>query len=304
MEYLMKHTFYIKCPFLLSIIFIILIIFTNNCYSNQEMKTYKDSHFYFSVLIPANWNIEQTKDDSSLLRIKSFSPDKMSLFSIYSIHSKDGDIELNKLGNIEKKLFNNLGHLVKENKQDKKIEKIYQSNQILNNFVFRTESCFGYILMYKTLSNDVTIFKEIENSFNSNVPFLQKVKGRIRLILSGLGGWIIGVIGILLLYPLGKTGQLVTRGFELKSALDELKLKAEKNGNTVNEKWYKIRKKAKLWIILPILGWSTIYIVLFIILPFKTFLLTLIGLIPPLLGLMGIFFVPSDDPADWTPDFE
>lgn len=81
-------------------------------------------------------------------------------------------------------------------------------------------------------------------------------------LLQQIGGWILGLIFIALvcaiLGVLGYTGVLVRRGTKY-----------------------------------PIFIWLGIYLVLFLILPFTQFLLSLLALIVPVLGYFGIFFTPD-----------
>lgn len=123
--------------------------------------------------------------------------------------------------------------------------------------------------------------------------------------LKGIGGWIGGIIAMLLfigvLYLLGKTGQLVRKGVETKKALNKAKLDAAQKRLVVTSKWHEYNRKATLWITGPILGWIGVYVVLFLVLPLGTFLVSLLGLIPPVLGYFGIFFVPSGDLDDYLP---
>ena len=123
--------------------------------------------------------------------------------------------------------------------------------------------------------------------------------------LRGIGGWIGGIIASLLLigvlYLLGKTGQLMRKGVEIKKALKKAKFEGAQKELVPNPKWHEFNRKATRWIIGPILGWAAVYTVLFLMLPSGVFLLSLLALILPVLGYFGIFFVPSEDLDDYLP---
>lgn len=113
---------------------------------------------------------------------------------------------------------------------------------------------------------------------------------------------VISLLFIGVLYLLGKTGQFVRRGVELKKVLKEAKRHAAVNGLQLKEDlWNENDRKATLFILVPILGWSATYTYLFFILPLNElkWLLELLGV--PMLGYFGIFFAPSEDGYDYIP---
>lgn len=119
-------------------------------------------------------------------------------------------------------------------------------------------------------------------------------------------GWLVGLVISLLfigvLYLLGKTGQIVRRGVEIKKMLRKAKLDAATNGLQIDGGRYrKYDRKATFFISVPVLGWSTTCTYLAVILPVKVLTWLLVFLIVPLLGYFGIFFVPSDDGSDYVP---
>ncbi|MFA6971436.1 MAG: hypothetical protein WC208_08560 [Gallionella sp.] len=114
-------------------------------------------------------------------------------------------------------------------------------------------------------------------------------------------GLVISLLCIGVLYLLGKTGQFVRRGIELKKVLKNAKIEATTNGFQLNDLWFKYDRKATLFVLVPLLGWGGTYTYLAFILPLKSLLWSLIVLGVPLLGYFGIFFVPSDDGSDYIP---
>lgn len=157
------------------------------CYSNQSMKVIEDHFLYFTVQLPSDWQTEQSLNDSSLLRLKCISPDKNSLFSIYSIRVKGGDVDLDKLSSIDSKLFNNLGNLVFEKKHDSwfkenKVEKTYNNaDKIYTKIIFKTDQFIGYILVLRSVTNDLSILDKIEKTFEADVPNWEAIKNRINV---------------------------------------------------------------------------------------------------------------------------
>jgi len=121
--------------------------------------------------------------------------------------------------------------------------------------------------------------------------------------LKAAAGWILGVAGLLLvigiLYLLGKTGALIRKGMETKKFLQEAKIKASSQGLLLTEKWHVYNRKAKVWIIIPIISWVCFYVFVYKIFQTKIFLLSFLLLIVPILGFFGIFFVPSEEADDY-----
>lgn len=108
--------------------------------------------------------------------------------------------------------------------------------------------------------------------------------------------WGIGIIVFFgILYLIGKTGQTVRRGIILNKELIKAQVEATQKGLVVNEKWFLLKRKSKLLIMMPLLGLSIVYIVLFVTFPSNYFFASLFGLIPFGLGFFGILIVPGID---------
>lgn len=158
-----------------------IILFPLFIYGQEKLSSFKDDSCYFSVEIPDSWYLEQAVDNTSYLRLKIVSPDKKSMFSIYCLKTKGGDVDLKKLSQIDTKLFKNLGTLISNSSKgwfSKKIEKTYRNGDLYTNLIFRSSAFVGYILVYRSLSKDRTHFLEIERHFKTNVPFLKAAKNR------------------------------------------------------------------------------------------------------------------------------
>lgn len=217
------------------------LIYSNLCYSDQKSQKFIDDFFYFSVQLPHAWNTEQIKNDSSFLRLKSLSPEGKYLFAVYSFRIKEGDVSLEKLAEYDRAFFANLGKFI-ANKPDKhssfwvktkyrlskikkwivdgvknifgkkKIEKIYNNENIWTKLIFRTDACYGYILMCKCFSNDFSNFIKIEKTFDTNVSFLTAIKNR----LPGFYQYMAILLIFASFYPIGLTGKLVREGLIYK----------------------------------------------------------------------------------------
>ena len=103
-----------------------------------------------------------------------------------------------------------------------------------------------------------------------------------------------------LLYALGRTGAMVKAGINTKSALNKARLNAKRQGATVTPRWHSVNRKAILYIISPLLGWTLVYFVFFWLLskiniPRGIYILVLLPLIPVILGGLGLVFKPIEE---------
>jgi len=166
----------------------------------------------------------------------------------------------------------------------KRIEKMYKLENQTTNLVFQAESNFAYILVWRGFSKDLSIFKEAVRTFQINVPFSEKIKGK------GIGTWIIVIIGIGILYLFGKGGLFIRKGVETKKALRKVRNEAYQKGWKITKKWHEFKIKSTVWIAGPVLVCILFYVFIFIILPLKLFLFCLVGVIAMMLGYFGIVF--------------
>jgi len=100
-----------------------------------------------------------------------------------------------------------------------------------------------------------------------------------------------------LFYILGSTGAQVNIGINTKSVLNKARLNAKRQGAEVTPSWHRANRKATLYIVSPVLGWTIIYLLLFRLLsninaPTGIYVLVLLPLIPVLLGSLGLVFKP------------
>lgn len=106
-----------------------------------------------------------------------------------------------------------------------------------------------------------------------------------------------------IIYALGNTGAKVWEGIHIKIALRKARLNAKKQQLTITPEWYKMNRKASFYIVAPILGWATIYVLIFWLLskfnpPIGIYILALLPLVPVIIGSMGLIFVPIVDEED------
>lgn len=269
-----------------------------------ETNLFKNEKLYFSLQLPAVWKTTEVSDTSSYLKLFSSSPDERESISVFVIESKES-ISLLKLADADTKLFDNLGQLVNtKTKNDylvslKQIEKSYKSKDRNTKLLFQVDDNLGYILKWQSLGTNDETYNSVKSTFEVNVPFTKTIFGWF----TGIGTWIISIIGIILgigaLYLIGKTGQEVRRGFEIKKALNKAKADASKKGYMVTDKWHSLNKKSTYSIVLPILGWCIFYFILFISISTTNFLISLLALVPVILGYFGILFGASEDFDDY-----
>lgn len=105
-----------------------------------------------------------------------------------------------------------------------------------------------------------------------------------------------------MLFGLGYSGLVLRRGSELKKVLITIREDAEKQGKQVNDLWQTNLQKANRRTRYPLLFWGLVYSVLFYKLPAKEFIVSLAGLILPILGYFGFLVGPSFDASDLNLD--
>ena len=139
------------------------------------------------------------------------------------------------------------------------------------------------------------VVKELVAMFTNGVSQFSGILPQV--IVVGIGCLILSGI----LYLLGLSGKKIREGVEIKKALKKVEIEAKNTRATLTPKYYEYRGKANRKIMIPVLIWLIIYAILFFYLPLNLFLLSLLALIIPFLGFLGIFisFTPSDDPNDY-----
>lgn len=122
-------------------------------------------------------------------------------------------------------------------------------------------------------------------------------------ILTEVCCWVLGLIGSLLvvsiLYLLGRTGAILRSGVEAARVLGEVKRSRAEKDFALPDKWFSFHTAAMYCIFTPPLLWLGFYIAAFFILPARLFLLSLLVLILPFLGVLGVFTVSGSDVEDY-----
>ena len=163
----------------------------------NSKRIFKDDEFYFSVQIPNIWETNIETDPNSNLRLSSRSPDVQQAIYIYAIKVKS-KVDLGKLAELDKNMFQNLGSLIHTNKVRKylillkRIEKTYKADNLQTKLAFQADGNVGYILMFRSLDENYSIFNEIVSKFHTYVPFSEKIKG--------IGGWVKHTIILILFF--------------------------------------------------------------------------------------------------------
>ncbi len=115
--------------------------------------------------------------------------------------------------------------------------------------------------------------------------------------------WICGLIGSLLvistLYLLGRTGAILRSGVEAVRILRKVRRSGAEKGFALPDKWFSFHTIAMYCIFAPPLLWIGFYIAAFFIMPVKLFLLSLLFLSLPVLGVLGVFTASSANVEDY-----
>ena len=308
----MKNIHYSKILLWICLLFFEMFA-TINAYSqdskSKNIQLYTDESFHFSVQIPDGWQTTKNLDDTSFLRILCRSNDSRQALYIYAFKTGD-EIDLEKFAEMDTSLFRDLGNRIDSKRIWKflffyltGVERSYQNEKITTKIQFKSEVNFAYLIMWKGYDADFSQFTRFCESFETHVPFFSKLSMWILGSLKGIGGWIIGIIGLILFlgiaYLIGQVGVYIRTQIEIKKQLGKVKKQAIKDGQMVNEKWHKVNKKTSLMILLSPAIIVTIYFIIFSLSSTTVFLVSLAGLVPAILGFFGIFFSPSDDIEDY-----
>lgn len=271
-------------------------------------EVYESSKFHFTLKIPSEWNYEESGNDSSNIKLTIQNKiDSTQIIFVYAYKTK-GEIDLEKLADSDTMLFGNLGNL-KENKTHFKllifflsnITKTYETEKMQTKLLFKSQANFGYVVIWRGLNKDSTKFIEVSESLETKVPFGESTSIWIVSTFKDIGGWILGIIGLiiflLIAYGLGQIGLLVRKNIRIVKHINSL-IANRANKNEI-ETLAKVRMKCKLK---NILVFSLLVIFYYFIFSFTTatlFLLSLLILVPVIMGYFGYFFTPSEDADDY-----
>ena len=280
-------------------------------HSENDFTTYHDSSYHFKINIPKNWDSSKTESDTTFFRLHFNSTDNKQAISIYAFKA-NSRIELSALASNSDKLFTGLGQIISENdkvikyfRKQNKIVKTYYNGSLYTKLFYKKNYNIGYIIYYQSVNNNFKDYELITKSFISDVPLKDKLATWKKGIFKGIVEWIVGIvlslIGIFILYHIGKFGQLFRKGVKLKIELIRIKKDIIKKGKIVDKNWIVYNKKSNLWIILPLTSLLIFYTSFFLLVSLKIFLISLIGVVIFTLGYLNIFFVPSSDMEDYLP---
>jgi hypothetical protein len=291
-----------------SMFMLLFMSINDTSYANEtEFKTHIDKEYFFKIDIPTNWNNLFAEKDYSFLRLSSVNPSNEQAFFLYAIKA-DTKIDLKLLAGRSDELFSGLGQYFPENKKiinyiskPQKYIRTYKNDKYTTKLYIKSDYNFGYILMYKSSNNNFQYFDEITKSFTSDISYWYKLKTWFKG--GGIFKWIIGIIISLLviglLYLIGKSGQTLSKGIEMKKELKKIKKTAIQNGNTINEKWKLYNKKSNQSIFIPLICVILFYSLMFFFSSIKIFAVSLIGFVVFMLGFFNVFFVPSSNANDY-----
>lgn len=259
--------------FLILLFFLMIFVSIEIFAQSNNSQSYKDDKYHFTIQKPYDWQTIKTPDNNTSLRLAFQSPDSRQIMNIYAFKIEK-KIDLEKFAKSDTLLFSNLGKCVDVVYNWKfkffyltSIEKTYQINNVKTKLLFKSQSNFGYVIMWKGYDNDFSQFTKICESFKTQVPLIKK-------LLNWSSGWFVGLIGLIVFlgvaFLLGLTGVY-------------------------------IRKKIKTTfkIIMTVLVISIIYLCVYIFVSRVVFFYFLFALVPMILGYFGIFFTLSDDPTDY-----
>lgn len=146
--------------------------------------TFTDTRFYFTLQLPEDWFVEAAPESSTSLRLAARRPDGREIVLVYVFHA-GGEVDLDKLSDLDEKLFSNLGERVSSKKTRKyfilsrSIERVYRSDRLTTRLSFRTDRTFGYVLAWRGEEENSQRVNEIIGSFHSSVPWKVAVKDKI-----------------------------------------------------------------------------------------------------------------------------
>lgn len=267
-------------------------------------ETISDPRFFFSVSLPRGWTSSTSKDASSFFRASGRAPSGEASVEIFAIDAK-GVVDVRKFADAQ--TFKNLGALEKTEVirehfggpllVEKRFAANSQGDKALARFIAYGE--YGYILLALDRADTFADGRSVFSTFETHIPVAAQMTG----IVDYFEGIALFLVVMGAIYLLGKSGQLIRRGVELRRHLKGVERQASEKHVKLNEillgQYY---RKANVLVAVPLLGWIVTYGSLAWVLPTALFLPSLAGLLVPFLGYFGIFFVPSDDGLDYIPN--
>lgn len=275
--------------------------------SNTNTVQVTDSAYFFSASIPADWRVTRPKDPTSFLRVSAKSSTGDFSVSFYAFR-RPGVIELEKFARMDSQFFKNLGPMTDTRNireylfWTRAIEKTYGKNTrgLYTLARFESHGSYAYALVAAGSSPDFSAAKNVFKTFHVDIP--ESAQLAPEYSLEWAKGVVISLLGIAVLYLLGKSGQLVRRGVELKKALKSAQRDATQKGLQINDNVFRRYHRKATWLICaPLLGWSAAYSILMVASPLKIMWPSFFFLLFPLFGYFGFVVVPSDDAADYAP---
>lgn len=279
---------------------LMVFIISNLLCMNVFALQYKSDGYYLNLIIPDDWKMVKAKKTPTTIFVSFRSKDKKRFLSIFQIKG-NSKVDLDKLSDIDKKLFNNLGELESDKSfysekvrtylilPTNRIEKVYKYGDNKSKLVFKSLLNFGYVIAYQGKVTDFSEFDAIIKDINIDIPLEERKHSAV----TGGKIWIINtfnyLILIAILYVFGRLGALLRNNIEGKNLLNKIRTEFSKQGKDVNEKWHNHKKKATMWISLSILGCILIYISFYILLKYdlittNQFLLSLLGIVAFAIG--------------------
>jgi hypothetical protein len=258
----------------------------------------KDDQVFFQVTVPSGWTASRPTDpdEAKDLRYKVLSLDKTQALYVYVFQSDDG-IDLDKLADIDSKLGWDLGKRTREESPDSSTKRrTYDrgTKGLYATALFHTEASFGYLVLALSTSSDLKFAEAVFASMAVKIPLTERL---------WQSRWsVLGIVGSVALWPLGRAGSSIRRGMEAKKALQAIQRQASQEGKVLNEKFHAAARKATASILWPVVGLAAAFVAAFAFLPIKLAFASLLLLIAPALGYNGILLGPSTDLEDYVPD--
>ncbi|MCF8009138.1 MAG: hypothetical protein K9K32_05180 [Halanaerobiales bacterium] len=289
-------------------LFIFIIIFSITIFAQdgQYIKI-NDQNYNYSFKIPNDWELETNFDNpKSYQRLVATDPNQDYVFTIFALKNNK-KIDLQKLTELDREIFDNLGSKIKSKEINKylifryAVKKRYDKNEhgLYALAHYQVSGPYGYLIFTFSKYNDFSNINKIIKSFKPKVPLLEKVLARFGSPLIWMAGILIGLILIGLTYVLAKTGYLFRKGIMLKQELNKKEYKILKKDKKIKKVWKKNNNKAFKLIVLPVLAWIALFFLLRYFLPNDFLKATLILLLFPLLGYFGVFPTLSKNPFDY-----
>lgn len=291
---------------------VVILISISNTLAQNGIQYYECPTFHFSFHTPDKWVAKEVVRDSTKVNVLINNDDDLNqVINIFAYKTRK-KIELKKLASLDTTLYSNLGNLVsvKNNKELlfflNSIEKKYQNENIITYLRFKSKANYGYVIMWRSLSSDALLYTEICNSFKVQVPFINQLSLWIRGIFSGIGGWILGIIGLILLvvvaYGIGLIGREIRKQIMIVLAANKMLIKFEYN-KEINKKkievLLRLRLKSVLKIVMVVLFIIVFYLLIYLFATTNTFLVFLLLLVPLVMDYYGVFLTLSDDIEDY-----